>query len=113
MTMINNINAPLTNSPIIGTAVNSPVTVNVNKELDFDKVMSLVDQIMSNIDKAGFSDAQKTEIQSDIQKIRVAIEEKDCSIIRSALDHIKNICDGIAGSLIASGIVGLITQILT
>ena len=111
MTMINNINAPLTNSPIIGTAVNSPVTVNVNKELDFDKVMSLVDQVMSNIDKAGFSDAQKTEIQSDIQKIRVAIEEKDCSIIRSALDHIKNICDGVVGSLIASGIVGMIGQI--
>lgn len=111
MTMINNINAPLTNSPIIGTAVNSPVTVNVNKELDFDKVMSLVGQIMSNIDKAGFSDAQKTEIQSDIQKIRVAIDAKDCSIIRSALDHIKNICDGVVGSLIASGIVSMIGQV--
>ena len=66
---------------------------------------------MSNIDKAGFSDAQKTEIQTDIQNIRAAIERKDSSIIRLALDHIKNICDGIAGSLIASGIVGLIEAI--
>lgn len=111
VTMNNYFNGPVNNSPIVGSAHNSPVIVNVNQGLDFDKVLDLIAQIESNIDKAGFSDTQKTEILSDIQDIRAAVERKDNSIIRSALDHIKNICDGVVGSLIASGIVGMIGQI--
>ena len=112
MTMNNYFNGPVNNSPIVGSAHNSPVIVNVNQGLDFDKVLDLIAQIESNIDKAGFSDTQKTEILSDIQDIRAAVERKDNSIIRSALDHIKNICDGVVGSLIANGISHMISPIL-
>ena len=112
VTMNNYFNGPVNNSPIVGSAHNSPVVVNVNQGLDFDKVLDLIAQIESNIDKAGFSDTQKTEILSDIQDIRAAVERKDNSIIRSALDHIKNICDGVVGSLIANGISHMISPIL-
>ena len=105
---VNNINAPVNNSAVVGSAENSPVIVNVNQSLDFDKVMDLIGQIEANIDNAGFSNEQKVEIQSDIQKIRSAVEEKDSSVIRSALGHIKSICDGVVGSLIATGIGGMI-----
>jgi hypothetical protein len=109
---VNNINAPVNNSAVVGAAENSPVTINVNQGIDFDKVVALINQIEANIDNAGFSDEQKIEIQSDIQNIKVAVEKKDNSVISSALDHIKNICDGIAGSLIASGISHMISPIL-
>ena len=105
---VNNINAPVNNSAVVGSAENSPVNVNVNQGLDFDKVVELIGEIEANIDNAGFSNEQKTEIQSDVQKIRVDEKKKDSTLVRIALDHIKNICNGVAGSLIASGIIGMI-----
>lgn len=114
VSITNNFNAPVNNSAIVGAAINSTIFQNIQNNIDFGKVENLVNQIEAGlgVPGSGFSDEQKIGIQSDIQNIRVAIENKDYSLIRSALNHIKNICDGVVGSVIASGICTWITQIL-
>lgn len=114
VSITNNFHAPVNNSAIIGAAINSTVSQNIQNNIDFDKVENLVNQIEASLDNpcSGFSDKQKIDIQSDIQNIRVAIENKQDTLIHSALNHIKNICDGVVGSFIATGISAGITQIL-
>lgn len=101
MSVTNVFNAPVNNSAIVNSAVNSPVTVNVQNGIDYVKLQNIVEQIVSSIDNAGFSADQKATIQSDIQEIQTAICNREESKIRSILGHIKNVCDGVVGSLIA------------
>lgn len=105
------INGNVKNSAIVGSANQSPVTISAENGIDFDKVLNIIDQITSNISNAGFSDDQKLTIQSDIQKIKEAVESKKTSTIRSLFNHVIEVCKGTTGNLIATGIIGLIETI--
>ncbi|MCQ2097002.1 MAG: hypothetical protein MJY87_03545 [Fibrobacter sp.] len=105
------INGDVKNSAIVGSANQSPVTISAENGIDFDKVLNVIDQITSNISNAGFSDDQKLTIQSDIQKIKEAVESKKSSTIRSLFNHVIEVCKGTTGNLIATGIIGLIETI--
>ena len=89
---------------------NSSATI--NNSFDFEKVSELIEQIVKNLGNLHLVDNQETELKSDISEIKEMINRKDEKGTRKILHKIDGICQNITGSLVASGIIAQIGQIL-
>ena len=104
------INGNISDSNVIGALQNS--TVNKESTLDFDKVALITKQISDNIQNIGLKEEEKIAIINEITEIRFALENKDSLKILTLLKHIKSICCGVTDSIIASGIIQQISNLL-
>ena len=83
----------------------------VNAEFDFDKAQKTVDSILKYRDvfEGEFGD-KKDELIQAIDSANEAIQQKDHIKLKSAWNWIKDVASGVAGGVIAQGIISLLTQ---
>ncbi|WPC42845.1 hypothetical protein [Clostridium sp. JS66] len=83
--------------------------INIYNSSEFDeiKLQSLIEMISENIKDIELKEQEKKTIDILLQNISDELkkEKKDNQLIKKSINTVKNILEGITGSLIASGIV--------
>ena len=97
---------------IIGSMTNSSATINNNNSFDFKKVSDLIEQVLQNIASLRLTNNQEAELKSDLVEIKQMVTQKDETGVRKLLHKIEALCQNITGSLVATGIISQISQIL-
>lgn len=79
------------------------------------EIQLIFDEIVSSLSEMRLQANEKEKILSELQKIRDELEKKSPqkTVISNALGTIRNISEGIAGSIIASGIIWKLGLFLT
>lgn len=112
-TINNNFNGDVINSQIQQNTTSSIQTLQYG--LDVDKIKFIVDSVKNNIDSFGLSDNDNEILSTSIQGIEEELDNDDVNttVIKSFLTGAKNVLEGIGTNLIASGIIHLISDLLT
>ena len=101
-----------TNIQIQQNTTNSSQTI--AEGIDFEKVSKIFSQIRGNMDSLGNSDAERKKIEDTLNEVQTNVDSKtEPSRVRKALSIIKDILINSSGSLAASGILYLISGVLT
>ena len=81
--------------------------------VDFGAIQSVIEEIMKSKDKFESTFGDNAEkFSNDLSELSEAVKKKDQSRVRRLLLSLKNIAEGATGSLIASGVVALLTDVL-
>lgn len=83
----------------------------INTEFDFDKAQNTIESILRY--QTMFEDEfgeKKEELVKAIDSACEAIKQKDHAKLKSAWNWIKDVASGVAGGVIAQGIISLLTQ---
>lgn len=85
-----------------------------SSELDTLKLQAIIDMVSENIKNIELKEEDKRIIDTSLVNISNEIkkEKKDNEFIRKSMNTVKNILEGITGSLIASGIVYELSKFL-
>jgi hypothetical protein len=85
-----------------------------SSELDTLKLQAIIDMVSENIKNIELKEEDKRIIDTSLVNISNEIkkEKKDNELIRKSMNTVKNILEGITGSLIASGIVYELSKFL-
>lgn len=83
----------------------------VNAEFNFEEAQKTVDSILKyrNMFEGEFGEKSEELIQA-IDNAKEAIQQKDQNKLKSAWNWIKDVASGVAGGVIAQGIISLVTQ---
>lgn len=107
--------APVTGSQIQQNTTNSSQVMSLENNFDYDKVMDVLNKIQKTTNSSDFQEdfEEKAEQVKEIvsEAILMLQKKEEPSKIKKALATLKDLAVGISGSIIASGIVGLITQL--
>ena len=109
MTIIN-INGSVSDSNVVGHMEHSSVTI--GNSFDFEKVLSIVQQISQSIKTLQLTPEQENELKADISEIKEKINQKDESGVRKVLKKIDGSCQNLVGNLAATGVAALIAPFL-
>lgn len=103
---INFVNGSINNSQIQQNS-NDSVQNMQSETLDTDKVVELIDLIKKNINQIELKDEEKENIKKSVACVESEIDKKNpkASIIKESFSSIRNILEGVTGSIIASGIL--------
>lgn len=103
---LNFINGSISNSQIQQNS-NDSVQNMQSETLDMDKVVELLDLIKKNINQIELKDGEKDNINKSVACVESEIKKKNpkASIIKESFSSIRNILEGVTGSIIASGIL--------
>jgi hypothetical protein len=96
----------MTNSQLQQHTINSNQTMEV-KGFDYGQIKQFISEVKRNLEKLDINDDAKEELVTDIQTVELQLNSskpKD-KIIKEGLASIRNILEGIGGSLIASGLL--------
>lgn len=83
-------------------------TQNMHKEeLDIDKILDLIKLVKDNFDQISYKSNQKEEIQAQINTIEAQLQSNkpNRSIIIEGFKTIRNVLEGVSGSIVASGLI--------
>ena len=99
-----NFNGNITNSQIQNDVQNSSQTMTVSDTYDRkDKLIKWLDETLKpNLNQLNLNEAQLNQIQASIEFIK---SNTKTSKIKEGLSTIRNVVEGITGSIIASGII--------
>ncbi|SFR71222.1 hypothetical protein [Anaeromicropila populeti] len=110
-----NIGGNVSGSLIQQNTINSSQTMTVENNFDYDKIMDVLNKIQRTTNSSDFQEdfTDKAEQVKEIisETIQMLQKKEEPSKIKKALTTLKNLAVGISGSIIASGIVGLIAQL--
>ena len=110
-----NFSAPITGSQIQQGTINSSLTMTIENNFDYDKVMDVLRKIHIATNSSDFQAefADKAEHVKEIiaETIQMVQKKEKPSKIKKALTTLKDLSIGISGSIIATGICGLIAQL--
>lgn len=103
----------VSHSQIQQGSVNSTQSMN-NEDFDINKISELIELLKNNFNSVGCQPDQKDIIQAQIDAIHAQLKstKPNSSIISEGLKTIRNVLEGVTGSLIASGLVYRIGEIL-
>lgn len=107
---VNNFHGSVSNLNLQQGTVNSTQTQNINSGFDFDAVSNIISQIRKydGMLESDFGD-KATELREKLNEIEELVNKQaNPGLIKTLLGDIKNLAIGVGGSLIATGIVGLI-----
>jgi len=92
---------------------NNTMMNNVDSSMDFEAIMSVIEEIQKNQSSfdSAFGDAAE-RFTSQLNELTEAVKAKDSSKTEALLKSLKTIAEGAAGSLIASGVLALLTNIM-
>lgn len=103
----------MNNSQIQLETINSIQNYN-NDKIDIEKILSFLKEIEDNLANIKISNEACLEIKTDIKTIKTQLESPNPKrgILVEALNSIRNILEGAAGSLIASGLLYQLSLII-
>lgn len=107
---VNNFHGPVSNLNLQQGTVNSTQTQNINSGFDYEAVSNVISQIKKydSLFETDFGD-KTDELREKLSEIEELVNKQaNPGLIKMLLGDIKNIAIGVGGSLIATGIVGLI-----
>lgn len=110
----NNFYDKVTGAQIQQGTNNSSQEQTVMQEFDYDKLTKILEQIKKYDSTLGTEYGEKApELRSKIDEIETLVQKRENpSRIKVLLADIKNLSIGVAGSLIASGIISLVSAIV-
>ncbi|MCU1806385.1 hypothetical protein NVV31_13440 [Cytobacillus firmus] len=81
--------------------------------LDFDKISSFISTLQDNITGIGLPEDSQKVIKSEIDNISTELvsAEPKSNLIKQSLSTIRNVLEGVSGSLIASGLLHELSKI--
>ncbi|OGU55517.1 MAG: hypothetical protein A2V66_07105 [Ignavibacteria bacterium RBG_13_36_8] len=96
----------MNNSQIQLDTINSLQNYNSN-EIDIEKILSFLKEMEENISKIALKENVILEIQTDIKTIKTQLESPNPQkgILIESLRSIRNVLEGVAGNIIASGLL--------
>ena len=79
----------------------------INEEFDIQKVIDLVKLLKDNYDQIDYKSNEKVEIQAQINTIEAQLQstKPNHAIINESFITIRNVLEGVTGSLLASGLI--------
>ncbi len=103
---VNNFYGSISQSQIQQNTNNSTQNMN-NEELDLEKVLTLLKLVKDNYDQINYESNQKEEIQAQINTIEAQLQsiKPNRSAITECFKTIRNVLEGVSGSIIASGLI--------
>jgi len=108
---INNFYGDATNVQIQQNTNKSKQNLTVTESIDFSKALEIFNHILSNIDSFNLSDADKQQLNSIVDEAKPLAESKiNSDAVKKSLSVIKDFFIGVSGSLSASGILYMLSQ---
>lgn len=109
------INGAVSGSQIQQGNINSTQVMNTENAFEYDKVLDTLEKLKKTAYSSGFNE----DFGEDAEKVRIIIEEtikmvndkEEPSKIKSALKTLKELAVGVTGSIIATGICGVLSQL--
>ncbi|MEH7131245.1 hypothetical protein V7103_24010 [Neobacillus drentensis] len=91
----------------------SQSTQTMLNEIDLDKVSSFISTLKENLNQIGLQAESQKVVESELINISTQLEstQPKSSVIQQSLKTIRNVFEGVTGSLIASGILYQLSQI--
>jgi len=107
-TNINNIYGNVNNSQIQQDVKNSSQTMSINEEYEKkDELTKYISTLKENIDKVGFESEKLLVVTENVEVIESELKKDNSKpkVINECLRTIRNVLEGVTGSLIASGLI--------
>jgi low affinity Fe/Cu permease len=98
----------VSNSQIQQNVNNSSQTISLNEEYEKrDELIKYISTLKENIDKVGLESEKLSVITENVEVIESEIKKENTKpkVINECLGTIRNVLEGVAGSLIASGLI--------
>lgn len=112
---INNINAPLNNSQLQQNSSGSNQSLQVTSDrYSLDQICSFIKLFDDNRDNFDIDERKLMELESEVQTLKSQIDspKPKTLIINEAIKSIRNVLEGVTGSLIASNLVANIPALI-
>lgn len=110
-----NISGNITGSQIQQGTIGSKQTMSVENNFNYDKVLETLNKIQKTLNSSDFlEDFSENAEQVKaivVEAIEMVHKKEEPSKIKKALNTLKDLAIGVSGSIIASGIVALISQL--
>lgn len=111
---VNNFYGPMNNTQIQQNSDNATQNMQVTNSINKELIRTLIELFSNNIEKLDLDSSKQDEILTSIKTVSTQLESENPNppIIYECFKTIRNVLEGVASSLIASGLIHQMTPVM-